>query len=179
MKNPRFLAVVVVILGLMVCWGTTDDETPMGTAFTYQGRLTDTGSPANGLYDLQFTLYDSADNGTQQGNIITKGDLDVSDGYFTVELDFAVPDPNIFNGNGRWLEVGVRPGDSDDGFTTLTPRQKVTPTPYALYAASGPVPLLVNGEVDSPEAVVKGINTGSGHGIYGEAAGRRPCRHFR
>src|SRR5258706_351256 len=33
------------------------------TAFTYQGRLTDNGSPANGNYDLQFTVRDSASGG--------------------------------------------------------------------------------------------------------------------
>jgi hypothetical protein len=28
---------------------------PLGAAFTYQGRLTDGGSPATGIYDLRFT----------------------------------------------------------------------------------------------------------------------------
>ena len=32
----------------------------MGTAFTYQGRLTDGGSPADGEYDFRFRLYDAA-----------------------------------------------------------------------------------------------------------------------
>jgi hypothetical protein len=31
-----------------------------GTAFTYQGRLNNGGSPASGLYDLRFTIYDSS-----------------------------------------------------------------------------------------------------------------------
>ncbi len=41
----------------------------------------------------------------------------------------------VFDGNARWLEVGVRPGDLNDSnaYTTLTPRQQVTPTPYALH----------------------------------------------
>ena len=30
-----------------------------GSAFTYQGLLTDTGGPATGTYDLQFTLYEA------------------------------------------------------------------------------------------------------------------------
>jgi hypothetical protein len=34
-------------------------QDPLGSAFTYQGRLMDAGNPANGLYDLQFELFDS------------------------------------------------------------------------------------------------------------------------
>ena len=30
-----------------------------GTVFTYQGRLSDNGGPANGQYDLRFTLYNA------------------------------------------------------------------------------------------------------------------------
>src|SRR5262249_10603181 len=32
------------------------------TAFTYQGRLNDGGNPANGSYDLQFSLYDGGES---------------------------------------------------------------------------------------------------------------------
>ena len=31
--------------------------------FTYQGRLQQNGQPANGAFDLTFTLYDAASNG--------------------------------------------------------------------------------------------------------------------
>ena len=107
----------------------------MGTAFTYQGRLLDVNSPADGLYDLQFKLYDNLDPvfAAQQGSTIDINDLDVIDGYFTVELDFGSA---IFDGEAHWLETAVRPGDSTDpnAFVTLSPRTEMTPTPYALYA---------------------------------------------
>ena len=35
---------------------------PLGTAFTYQGRLNDTNGPVTGYYDFFFSLYDSASN---------------------------------------------------------------------------------------------------------------------
>ena len=55
------------------------------------------------------------------------------DGYFTVTLDFGSAE---FSGDGVWLETSVRPGDSEDVYTALSPRQKITPTPYATYAAA-------------------------------------------
>ena len=106
---------------------------PMTTAFTYQGRLMDSISPANGLYDFEFKLYDNPDPvfAARQGNTIDINDLDVIEGYFTAELNFG---SDVFNGDARWLEIAVRPGDSNDpnDFITLSPRQELTPTPYAL-----------------------------------------------
>ncbi|MHC4528391.1 MAG: carbohydrate-binding protein, partial [Planctomycetota bacterium] len=104
---------------------------PMGTAFTYQGRLIDANNPADGLYDLTFRLYESNVGETRAANDVNVGDVNVSDGYFTVELDFG---DGAFDGDGRWLEIGVRPGEMNDPnvYTTLSPRQEVTPTPYAL-----------------------------------------------
>jgi hypothetical protein len=47
-------------------------------------------------------------------------------------LDFG---SNVFNGNAKWLEISVRPGDSNDvnDYVTLNPRQEVTSTPYSLH----------------------------------------------
>ena len=45
------------------------------TSFTYQGRLTDGGSPASGAYDLQFVLFDAAVGGSQVGPILARGDV--------------------------------------------------------------------------------------------------------
>jgi len=110
---------------------------PMGTAFTYQGRLLDANSPADGLYDLRFKLYDDPNvvAGNQLGGTIDINTLDVIDGYFTVELDFG---RGIFDGNAVWLEIGVRLGEfgEQNAYTILSPRQQLKPAPYALYAAS-------------------------------------------
>jgi hypothetical protein len=142
----------------------------VGTAFTYQGHLYDANHIADGLYDFQFKLHDADSGDSQVGSDVNKPDVDVIDGYFTVELDFG-SDPIFFNGNARWLEIGVRPGDMNDPntYTPLSPRQEVTPAPYALYAASGPgisVPLELTGS--SSDSIIKGTNTGTGWGLYGE-----------
>jgi len=104
---------------------------PMGTAFTYQGRLIDANNAADGLYDLQCKLYDANVGGTQKGSTIDINELDVIDGLFTVLLDFG---SGVFDGNTVWLEIGVRAGELKDpnAYTTLSPRQEITPTPYAL-----------------------------------------------
>ena len=62
--------------------------------------------------------------------------IDVINGQFTVELDFG-NDAIVFAGKERWLEVAVRSGDSNDAndFVVLSPRQEVTPTPYAQVAS--------------------------------------------
>ena len=98
-------------------------------AFTYQGRLNDGGDLANGTYDFEFKLYDAASGGSQVSSTVTKDDVTVTDGLFTVELDFG---DGVFTGDARWLEIGVRPGSSTGAYTTLTPRQALTPAPYAL-----------------------------------------------
>jgi len=63
-------------------WGA-----PMGTATTYQGRLTDQGSPAKGSYDFVFYLYDAPVGGSLLGTETANGVV-LLDGYFDVELDF-------------------------------------------------------------------------------------------
>jgi hypothetical protein len=109
-----------------------------GTAFMYQGHLNDGGAPANGNYDLQFALYDAASGGTQQGSTLAIAPTAASNGLFTVMLDFG----NQFNGAARWLAIGVRTNGSVSAYTVLTPREQLTPTPYAITAGnvSGSVP---------------------------------------
>jgi len=103
-----------------------------GTAFTYQGRLNDGSRPATGIYDLRFTIYDAATNGSGVAGPITNSTTAISNGLFTVALDFGA---GPFAGAARWIEIGVRT-NGGGGFITLSPRQPVAPSPYALYAGS-------------------------------------------
>src|SRR6266496_4241963 len=59
-----------------------------GTAFTYQGRLFDAGSPANGIYDLRFNVYDALSGPSLIAGPKTNLAVVVSNGLFTVTLDF-------------------------------------------------------------------------------------------
>jgi len=94
--------------------------------FTYQGRLAQDGHPANGAYDLAFTLYDAASGGNALGASQVEPQFPVVDGLFTISLAF----PGVFTGNQTWLEVSVN-GQA------LVPRQAVSTAPVAQYALDG------------------------------------------
>ncbi len=102
-----------------------------GTTFTYQGRLTDTNGPANGVYDLQFRLLASTNALSLPIGTVPVDDVATTNGLFTVALGFGA---NAFDGNPRWLEISVRPGASGGAYTNLAPLQLVTATPYAIRA---------------------------------------------
>jgi hypothetical protein len=107
-----------------------------GTAIFYQGRLNVAGVPANTNYDLRFAVYDAVTNGNRISLSLTNFAVPVSNGLFSVTLDFG---PGIFNGtaNGSndWLDIGVR-AIGVTNFTVLAPRQPILPVPYALFAVS-------------------------------------------
>lgn len=135
MKTVNMLRMLVLALVLAAWPGGLGAAEPMGCAFTYQGRLLEMGSPAEGEYDFRFKLYDAPMDGNQVDGTVDVNEQWVSDGYFTVLLDFGC---DAFNGERRWLEACVRPGEFEDpnACITLIPRQEVTPTPYAIHAAT-------------------------------------------
>ncbi len=147
-----------MVLGLVVCLAEVSSSAPMGTGWTYQGRLIYDSNTSEGWYDFQFKLFDDPCTGTQQASTIEVNDLDVIDGYFTVELDLGT---DVFNGEARWLEINVRPGDSNDpnAFVSLSPRQELTPTPYAVYSESSNWDNLYNIPADFADGI---DNRGSG-----------------
>jgi hypothetical protein len=100
---------------------------PMSSSFTYQGLLRDAGLPASARYDFEFRLFDAPTGGMQTGTTVTAADVLVTAGIFTVELNFGEP---AFDGNERWLQIGVRPAASTAAYTDLA-RQRLAPAPYA------------------------------------------------
>jgi len=102
-----------------------------GTAFTYQGRLNEGGNPANGSYIFRFSVYPAPGNSPPLGTPITTPPVEVSNGMFSVMLDFG---DGIFTGDSRWLGLEVHTNDNAALFVALTPLQPILPTPYAIYA---------------------------------------------
>lgn len=119
----RELVIVVVLCALASpVWA-------QGVMLSYQGQLSEAGTPHSGLVDLEFRLYDSPTSGSQVGATVTRSSVPVTDGLFQAELDFTVFD---FETSGSlYLDVTV------DGIT-LSPRQRVTAAPVAAYALWSP-----------------------------------------
>ncbi|MEM4168183.1 MAG: hypothetical protein QXW98_07040 [Candidatus Caldarchaeum sp.] len=119
-QMTRELAVSVVLLCVALAQAQT---------FGYQGFLVIGTSPANGNYDFQFRLFSAATGGTQLGSTLTVTNVRVTDGHYYVSLNFG----NQWSGAARWLEIAYRPAGSGS-YTTISTRQPLEPTPYALYA---------------------------------------------
>lgn len=169
-------ASLTVLLFLVIIGLVANTAFAQTTAFTYQGRLYDNGIPANGTYDLQFTLRDAASGGNAVGVPNTNVATAVSGGIFTVTLDFG----GGFDGSARWLEIGVRTNGSASSFTALAPRQSISSTPYAIQAANATTSATANSVAASgivgqvtlsqlPNAVV--TNAASGVVLNGSFAG--------
>ena len=171
MKRTEITAICIVTLFLMFCTTNIWGAIPMGSVFTYQGRLMDTNDVADGLYDFEFGILADPCTGTQMGPTLDVNNLDVIDGYFTVELDFGI---GIFGGDARWLEICVRPGELEvpNIYTVLSPRQEITPTPYALSSAGLTLPY-ADSAAGSGGPVVSITNTGTGSAIKG--TGQNGC----
>ena len=131
LRNCRRLT--LLLAGLFAGLAELAPGAPLGSAFNYQGRLIDAGSPATGNYDLRFSLYDDESSGGIVGAPLTNLNVTVSNGSFNTMLDFG---STIFNGTAYWFELAVRTNGSAAPFTALSPRQPVIPSPYAIYASS-------------------------------------------
>jgi len=123
---------LLFFLSLSCLLGDIRIAVSQGTAFTYQGYLSDGGNPASGTYDLGFTLLDGLTNGNVIAGPITNSTVAVSNGLFIVTLDFG---GTAFSGAPRWLEIGVRTNGSTS-FSELAPCQQISTVPYAIYATN-------------------------------------------
>lgn len=107
----------------------------LAAPFTYQGRLVDGAALANGNYELTFRVFNAVTAGTQAGAEVLLPSVGVTNGLFTVSLDFG---NGVFTGANRWLEMAARVSGSADAPAVFDPRQPITAVPYALYSLSGP-----------------------------------------
>ncbi len=125
MKNQIVHLFIVLALGTIMYRADAQ-----GTAFIYQGRLNNNDSPANGSYDLSFSLYTVNSGGSAFAGPVTPAATSVSNGLFTVTLDFG---SSVFTGPTYWLDISVRT-NGGGAYTELSPRQQIAPTPYTIYS---------------------------------------------
>ncbi len=144
-------------------------QTPLGTAFSYNGRLRQLGQPADGEFDFQIGLFNHpTDTNAQVGSIVMVEDAQVTEGLVVLELDFGV----AFDRNTRWLELAVRPGAETGDFTSLMPRQRIDAVPqsqFSLTTAGFDFPIDETVNMDGAPFQITNDNTG-GIAISGVAS---------
>jgi hypothetical protein len=107
--------------------GDVSAAATVNSQISFQGRLTESGTPVTDVRDMTFRLYSDETCFTQVGSDIVRNDVPVEDGLFSVKLDV---DQSHFSGQGLWLKVLV---DS----TTVMNCEEILPVPYALGVRPG------------------------------------------
>jgi len=163
---------------------------PLGNGFTYQGRLNDSGAPANGVFDFVFSLYSSPTNDVPIYSGVLNDNVTVTNGLFTTVIDFGT---NLFQGEELWLEVGVRPGSETGDVTPLQPRHRIAAAPYAHYARRAAVADVANSVAQVDWSAIQNVpapgpgiqlNAGNQLGLkfggsgYSDSASRADHDHF-
>ncbi len=121
------ILMTLLSLGLL---STNSNAALVGSAFNYQGELINNGSPANGDYDIEVTLFKVATGGPPKGNVSISA-VPVVNGLFNIELDFG---DMVYIENDQWyLEIQVK-ATGDLTYETLSPRNKLNAVPYAVQA---------------------------------------------
>ena len=143
-----YIRILFAILALSALNRQLSTANAQGTAFTYQGQLQNNGSPANGTYNLTFTLFATNSGGTDVAGPVTNSAVAISNGLFTVTIDFG---SSVWNGHANWLQIGVETNNATS-VTTLAPRQQITPAPYAIAAES------MNGTLPASQLTSIGID---------------------
>lgn len=177
---------------------------PVDNWFTYQGYLEDNGVPVNELCDFEFSLWDSSGSGGgppvgggQIGVTETLFSLPVTNGLFSYPLNASAAfGDDAFNGQRRYLQIGVRCPVNSGDYTILFPRQLLTAAPYALSLRPGATisatqnnALLtvvntytndtqgsaISARGSSPTApVIAAHHEGTGHALYGSSTSGYP-----
>lgn len=153
-----------VALALFAAVASPHPAVAQGTAFTYQGRLNDSGAPAHGTYDFRFRIALDSGGNNLIGSPVLANDVSVTNGLFTSVLDFGA---GIFAGSNCWLQVEVR--TNGGSYAVLHPLQTVTPAPYAVFAENVGSGGLAAGTYGNAVTLNNAANsfTGNGAGLTG------------
>ena len=177
--KPKILYTLITVIALLIFAGVVladnalaQDAAPQGvqspeaavdTAFTYQGRLKNASGPMNGKCDVKFDLYNASTGGAPL-KTETKTNVIVSDGYFSVSLDFG---NDAFEGDARWMGISVA-CPTGGTLAPLTGRVALNAAPYAHSLRPGAT---VSSNATTG-AVIRGVSSatsGDSAGLYGES----------
>lgn len=122
--NRLAIAASMILLGALASGARA--EAP--NLLTYQGRLKEAGSPVSGPRQVQVYLCDSETAGTCAGT----GEQPVAVANALFRTTFTVPSSVDLNTGSWWLEVRLGAG----GTTILSPRERLSSSPYAVVAST-------------------------------------------
>ena len=132
--NPIHYFLGGVALTALIAAARFAGGTPLDQTFTYQGQLRNAGQLVSGPVDLRITMWDSDTAGSQVGTANSFNAMQLTDGRFACGLNFGNA---AFDGTNRWIQVEFRNPAGSGQYLALNPRDKITATPYALYALNG------------------------------------------
>jgi hypothetical protein len=118
--------IFILLILLIIFYGLRSVEAQTGS-FTYQGSLKDGANAASGNYDMTVEIYDAETGGNLVGST-NFTNVAVAGGIFSLNIAGA---QSVFPGAARYLQLKVKRSGTND-FTTLSPRQLVTSSPYAI-----------------------------------------------
>ena len=167
MKTAALILAAIIMLASNVSAQTS--------AFTYQGQLRSNNAPANGNFDLQFSVFAAASGGSALTTPISNPTVEVSNGVFTVLLDFGV---GAFSGADRWLEIGVRPTGNVNPYTILAPRQLIAATPYAIRAGTAGTATTVTGPISDAQLSANIARLNTTNTFTGQVTFNNPANTF-
>lgn len=121
-------------------------EAAVNSRISYQGVLKENGQPVNGTRNMTFRFYTNSTCTGTPVQTVTKSNVQVSNGLFTVALD--VNQAN-FNGQGLWVAVDVG--------GTVVGCQEILPVPYALSLRPGAI---ISGTVPAPGSLLMAKSPG-------------------
>lgn len=165
--NIVVAAAVVLFLrgaGTVAGQGDGDPLAPLGTGFTFQGRLLDDGVPKEGICDIRFKLFDAASGGTQVGVSDTVTNVTIEDGLFNATVNATNAfGSSAFTGQARWLEVLVACPAGSGVYFVLSPRYPLGTTPYASGLRPGAV---IDGSLPNGDSLAVHNSSSGGTGLY-------------
>ena len=124
---PNFHRFAILPLFILCCAFLLPLQTraaaPVGTSFSYQGQLKQSGALVSGNYDFEFRLFNAATGGIQYGPTLSRPNTTLNGGTFNVALDFGGMN---YSSSAMYLQISVRRSGSGD-YAILSPRQQLQP----------------------------------------------------
>lgn len=123
---------LIITLGFVYLLLAAITPSSAQTSFSYKGSLVIGGVAVSGNYDFQFTLYTASSGGSVVGTILTRLNVPVSSGVYTVTLDFG---SNTFTSPPLFLQIAYRKSGTTSAYTPISPRLQLS-VRFSIVASS-------------------------------------------